>query len=221
MTERNSKLPFSLAISGSSYGYKTTAGTFVAFRGDSTDTYTYASGSTGGTVDLGARNNYRYVNASNVYTKGKSDGVTTHTGTYTLTNSDFGATKDMGATHTYRYVKVPSKPSPTETKGANGNNSTALINAISNTSSRATITKSANFKTTKPCIVFGAIGCDWPTQSGKVVIHGVTLTMANTASSGLASFAWLLPNAGSYSISMSASVADTYYFYAAYFLLND
>ena len=51
----------------------------MAFRGDSTDTYTYASGSTGGTVDLGARNNYRYVNASNVYNKGKADGVTTPT----------------------------------------------------------------------------------------------------------------------------------------------
>ena len=82
----------------------------MAFRGDSTDTYTYASGSTGGTVDLGARNNYRYVNAENVYSKGKGDGVTTHTGTYTLTDSDFGLTKDMGATHTYRYISVPNKP---------------------------------------------------------------------------------------------------------------
>ena len=115
ITAINSKLPFSLAISNNSYGYKTTSGTFVAFRGDSTDTYTYASGSTGGTVDLGARNNYRYVNASNVYSKGKGDGVTTHTGTYTLTSSDFGATKDMGATHTYRYISVPAKPSNTKT----------------------------------------------------------------------------------------------------------
>ena len=83
----------------------------MAFRVDSTDTYTYASGSTGGTVDLGARNNYRYVNASNVYSKGKGDGVTTHTGTYTLKwDSDFGATKDMGVEHTYRYIKVPAKP---------------------------------------------------------------------------------------------------------------
>lgn len=37
-------------------------------------TYTFASGSTGGTVDLGANNTYRYVNASNVYAKGKADG---------------------------------------------------------------------------------------------------------------------------------------------------
>ncbi len=47
----------------------------MAFRGDSTGTYTFASDSTGGTVDLGARNNYRYVNAVNVYNKGKSDGA--------------------------------------------------------------------------------------------------------------------------------------------------
>ena len=82
----------------------------MAFRGDSTATYTYATNSTGGTVDMGARNNYRYVNATNVYNKGKSDGVTTHTGTYTLTTSDFGLTKDLGVNHTYRYIGVPSKP---------------------------------------------------------------------------------------------------------------
>ncbi len=45
----------------------------MAFRGDSTATYTFTSGN-GSTVDLGARNNYRYVNATNVYNKGKSDG---------------------------------------------------------------------------------------------------------------------------------------------------
>lgn len=38
-------------------------------------TYTYAANSTGGTVDLGATNTYRYVNASNVYAKGKADGI--------------------------------------------------------------------------------------------------------------------------------------------------
>lgn len=47
----------------------------MAFRTDSTATYTYAANSTGGTVDLGAKNNYRYVNASNVYAKGKADGM--------------------------------------------------------------------------------------------------------------------------------------------------
>lgn len=37
-------------------------------------TYTFASGDTGGTKDLGATNTYRYVNAANVYAKGKADG---------------------------------------------------------------------------------------------------------------------------------------------------
>ena len=73
------RTPFKLAIQNSVYGYKTTNGTFVAFRGDSTATYTYATNSTGGTVDMGARNNYRYVNATNVYNKGKADGTTAAT----------------------------------------------------------------------------------------------------------------------------------------------
>lgn len=69
-------------------------------------TYTYAANSTGGTVDMGATNTYRYVNAGNVYTKGKADGVTTHTGTYTFPSNDTGGTKDLGTTHTYRYINA-------------------------------------------------------------------------------------------------------------------
>lgn len=38
-------------------------------------TYTYPANSTGGTVDLGDTNAYRYVNAANVYAKGVADGV--------------------------------------------------------------------------------------------------------------------------------------------------
>ena len=38
-----------------------------------TDTYVYSAGSTGSTVDMGASNNYRYVNATEVYLKGKAD----------------------------------------------------------------------------------------------------------------------------------------------------
>ena len=75
----------------------------MAFREDSTGTYTFPTGSSGSTVDLGARNTYRYVNAENV--------KTTHTGTYTLSwDSDFDTTKDLGVNHTYRYISVPSKP---------------------------------------------------------------------------------------------------------------
>lgn len=36
-------------------------------------TYTYPANSTGGTYDMGATNNLRYVNATNVYNKGKAD----------------------------------------------------------------------------------------------------------------------------------------------------
>ena len=37
-------------------------------------TYTYPSGSTGAKYDLGINHKYRYVNAANVYAKGKADG---------------------------------------------------------------------------------------------------------------------------------------------------
>ena len=38
-------------------------------------TYTYPANSTGATYELGVNNNYRYVNAANVYAKGKADGA--------------------------------------------------------------------------------------------------------------------------------------------------
>ena len=110
ITKLNDELPFSLYISGTSYGYKKTDGTFVAFRGDSTATYTYATNSTGGTVDLGARNNYRYVNAQNVYTKGKNDGVTVHTDTYNATTRSNSTGIDLTASHSYRYIRTDNVP---------------------------------------------------------------------------------------------------------------
>ncbi len=76
----------------------------MAFRGDSTGTYTYATNSTGGTVDMGARNNYRYVNATNVYNKGKSDGTTAATfipaGKYMDTTANL---KDFAIAEYYSY----------------------------------------------------------------------------------------------------------------------
>jgi hypothetical protein len=51
----------------------------VAVPNSNSGTYTYPSGSTGGTVDLGVNNAYRYVNAGNVYNKGKADGDVKHT----------------------------------------------------------------------------------------------------------------------------------------------
>ena len=88
-------------------GYHDGTGSVTANPNQNSTTYTYPANSTGGTVDMGVNNIYRYVNATNVYNKGKADGVTTHTGTYTLTENDFGTTKDMGVNHTYRYISVP------------------------------------------------------------------------------------------------------------------
>ena len=57
---------------------------------------------------MGVNNIYRYVNAAAVYTQGRADGVTTHTGTYTIDEeTELGSTIDLGVTHTYRYVEVP------------------------------------------------------------------------------------------------------------------
>ena len=78
----------------------------MAFRGDSTATYTYATNSTGGTVDLGARNNYRYVNATNVYNKGKADGTSSIiNGTLSFVNTT--ATVNIGRTPKLIYISGP------------------------------------------------------------------------------------------------------------------
>lgn len=85
-----------------------------------TDTYTYPSGSTGGTYDMGVSHTYRYVNASNVYTKGKADGKTVHSTTYTYPSGSTGATYDMGTDHTYRYVNATNVYTKGKTDGASG-----------------------------------------------------------------------------------------------------
>ena len=111
-------------MNNNSFGYMN-GETFVAFRGDSTATYTYAANSTGGTVDMGARNNYRYVNAANVYAKGKSDGTTTHTGNFAANSR--GSALDMGVNHSYRYVNtnnVPNTNSETYTYPTNSTGGT-------------------------------------------------------------------------------------------------
>ena len=69
-------------------------------------TYTFPANDTGATKDLGELHKYRYVNAANVYAKGKADGVTTHTTTYTFPSGDKGAKRDLGVNHTYRYVNA-------------------------------------------------------------------------------------------------------------------
>ena len=84
-------------------------GTGTVSVSPNTGTYTYPVGSTGSTVDMGDTNTYRYVNAENVYNKGKVDGTTVHTGTYTIDEeTEMGTTVDMGASHTYRYISVPA-----------------------------------------------------------------------------------------------------------------
>lgn len=47
----------------------------VAVPNSNSGTYTFPANDTGGTKDLGVANTYRYVNAGNVYNKGKADGA--------------------------------------------------------------------------------------------------------------------------------------------------
>ena len=54
-------------------GYHNGNGYVKANPNQNTGTYTFASGDTGSTKDMGVNNTYRYVNASNVYAKGVAD----------------------------------------------------------------------------------------------------------------------------------------------------
>ena len=64
-----------------------------------TPTGTFNASTTRSTaIDMGATNNYRYVNTNSV--------SNTNSGTYTFAANDTGGTKDMGSTNTYRYVNA-------------------------------------------------------------------------------------------------------------------
>lgn len=88
---------------------------------DASGTYTYPANSTGGTYDMGTTNNLRYVNASNVYNKGKQDGggvaavsLTTHSSKlYNKTITVKNSSNTTIATTTFNssgkaFVTIPS-----------------------------------------------------------------------------------------------------------------
>ena len=79
---------------------------FVITGASMSGTYTYPANSTGAKYDMGIYNTNRYVDATNVYAKGKADGVTVHTQTYTYPANSTGAEYDMGEKHTYRKVNA-------------------------------------------------------------------------------------------------------------------
>lgn len=68
-------------------GFHDGTGIITAKPNQNSGTYTYAANSTGGNVDLGANNTYRYVNATNVYNKGKTDGAAAAKMTRTVVKS--------------------------------------------------------------------------------------------------------------------------------------
>lgn len=108
-----------------------------------------------------------------------------------------------------------------ETKGGYGNNSTNLFNYASSSGSRTTASRTAQFTTSKACVVYGSIWCDWQIFSPSVTINGSSLTMQSSPGSRTQTvFMWILPNPGSYSITLSGSVVDGYGLAAGYTLIG-
>lgn len=68
------------------------------------NTYTFASGDTGGTKDMGETNSYRYVNATNVYNKGKADAGDLSSVTSTLIGSHSAGTYTQAVTDGKEYL---------------------------------------------------------------------------------------------------------------------
>lgn len=113
-------------------------------------TYTYPSGSTGGTVDMGATNDKRYVNAQNVYSKGVLDGRTLTsqrrttrgggpgvTVTFSFPNKIVGITNvsiDQQGSQEYanvfHYVKITGNNTVMINAALNGNTSNFVIDAV-------------------------------------------------------------------------------------------
>jgi len=125
---------------------------------DASGTYTFPEDSIGGTYDMGADNNLRYVNASNVYEKGKADAtVPTQEKTVTAGTSAVSVTPDTGK----HLSKVTVNPTPTESKSvtpttsqqtvspSNGKHlSSVTVGAIS--TQEKTITASRSAQTVTP-----------------------------------------------------------------------
>ena len=110
-----------------------------------------------------------------------------------------------------------------ESKGGHGSGSTKLFSFTADLGAdvRQTVSRtSSSFTTTKPCIVFGSIISTWAVQSAKATIHGTTLSMTSNGTWGSVPFAWLLPEPGTYTLKLSASVSERYSFYAGYFELS-
>lgn len=61
-------------------------------------TGTYSPTNRAAALDMGANNNYRYVNTNGV--------PNSNSGTYTFAANDTGGTKDLGETNTYRHVNA-------------------------------------------------------------------------------------------------------------------
>ena len=115
-------------------GYHNGSGKVTANPNQNSDTYTFAANDTGDTKDLGATNTYRYVNAKNVYAKGKVDAIINGTnrgcGTNTVSWSGGGQSRSITATVTtdkaYRSFVVVALSQETNRESDNDSNGFSL-----------------------------------------------------------------------------------------------
>lgn len=103
-------------------------------------TYTYPSGSTGGTVDMGETNDKRYVNAQNVYSKGLSDGRSLSSQTKTISFRAGGQDQDYSGSVEFTFpTKIVGITSCTLTY-IEGNYDFAYVKNVTFSGKTATVT---------------------------------------------------------------------------------
>lgn len=73
---------------------------------------TFTANTKNSALDMGATNNYRYVDTSGI--------ANTNSDTYTFASGDTGGTKDLGETNTYRYVNAANVYAKGKADGATG-----------------------------------------------------------------------------------------------------
>lgn len=141
-------------------GYHDGTGRVTANPNQNSGTYTFGSNS-GGTVDLGANNTYRYANASNVYNYGYNAGRTLKAGTYT--SAALGSTVTINCGFTPTYVAISCRASSSTGYAALYYNGTVIYHRTQS-SSACTITTDGSATTIK--IVSNGFTSQTPNNSG-------------------------------------------------------
>jgi hypothetical protein len=140
-------------------------------------TYTYPSGSTGGTVDMGETNDKRYVNAQNVYSKGVADGASgKNTISYAAVGSRTGAAGagssgyTFSATVGYYYTVAIGGANGATSNGFTGSGFTQL-GAIADSNPYVCV---GLIRATSSSVTIKGNG-DWPGSEGAIAVVRVAI----------------------------------------------